>query len=103
MDIPTPEAAPTGQLPPEAPGDMSQGYTIEISVLPDGTFSVSSEPLQAEATEETGEPGSETGQSAKSIGDALKIVLDIYKNSGTASNEQADFMSGFAPEGDKPQ
>ena len=47
--------------------------------------------------------GSEAGQTVKSIGEALKAVLDIYKNQGQASNEQADFMSGFAPEGAKPQ
>ena len=82
----------------EAPAEAeptNQGYTIEISVLPDGTFSVSSESIETEAVEETGEPGSEVGQQAKSFGEALKIALDIYKADGNLGNAQADFMAGF--------
>jgi len=77
-----------------AAAPAAQGFTIEISCLPDGTFSVSSEPLEEEAQEEQGEAGSESGQPAKSIGEALKIALQLYQAGGTTGED--DFAKGYA-------
>ena len=81
----------------EEAGDLSQGYCIELSVLPDGTFKVSGpEPLQEEAAEEQGEaPGSEAGEDFESIGEALKGVLTIIKQNPVGDSDQANFEAGF--------
>lgn len=76
--------------------DTSQGIVIEISCLPNGEFSVSSEPLQQEAQEEQGEDGSEAGQTAKNFAGAIKLAAAIYQDmvSGQApSDEQLGFNS----------
>ena len=101
MALPTdPTAADPAMDDESAPaeGDLSQGFCIEISCLPDGTFKVSGpEPLAEEAEEEQGEPGSEAGQDASSIGEALKLVLAAYKeaSAGTAGSEDDQMAAGF--------
>jgi hypothetical protein len=80
--------------------DLSQGYCVELSVLPDGTFKVSGpEPLEAEAAEETGEAGSEMGEDVKTIGEALRKILEITKANPIAGDDQAQFEAGFNQQG----
>lgn len=80
--------------------DLSQGYCVELSVLPDGTFKVSGpEPLEAEASEEQGEPGSEMGEDMRSIGEALKKILEITKANPISADDNAQFEAGFNQEG----
>ena len=82
--------------PGAAAGDLSQGFCIEVSVLPDGSFKVSGpEPLAASAAEETGEPASEMGDDYTSIGEALKAVLMIIKENPVGSDENAQVEAGF--------
>lgn len=84
-------------MPEETAGDMSQGYVIELSVLPDGTFKVSGpEPLEVEAAEEEGAPGSEMGEDFASIGDALKGVLMMIKQNPVGGDDQQQFEAGYA-------
>lgn len=76
--------------------DLSQGYCVELSVLPDGTFKVSGpEPLETEAAEETGEPGSEMGEDVRSVGEALKAILAIVKANPVAGDDNAQFQAGY--------
>lgn len=84
--------------PAAAAGDVSQGYCIDISVLPDGSFKVSGpEPLEAEAAEDAGEaPGSEMGTDFDSIGAALKGVLDIIKQNPVGESADAQLEAGYA-------
>lgn len=77
---------------PAAPAQ--QGFVIEIACLPDGTFSVSSEPLEEEAAEEQGAPGSERGTPAKSFGEALKQALALYQAGGSTGDDE--FAEGYA-------
>lgn len=91
-------AAPAG-APGEAEqgSDLAQGFCIEISVLPDGTYKVSGpEPLADEAAEEQGEAGSELGQDFDSIGAALKQVLQVIKDNPLGDSDQANFEAGYA-------
>jgi len=82
---------------PDDTGDLSQGYCIEISVLPDGTYQVSPpESLKEEAAEEQGgEPGSEAGQTFDSVGAALKQVLKLMKDNPVGGDGQASFEAGY--------
>lgn len=94
-------AAPADALTPgdtaDAPGDLSQGYSIEISCLPDGSYKVSGpEPLQAEASEEQGEPGSEQGDDFPTIGAALKQVLQLIKENPMSGDGNAQLEAGYA-------
>lgn len=89
-------AAPADAETPAESTDLSQGYCVELSVLPDGTFKVSGpEPLAEEAEEEQGEPGSEMGQDFDGIAEALKGMLRIIKDNPVGKDEQADFNAGF--------
>lgn len=99
MSDPTANPAQAGAAPPEAPeapDDMSQGYVIEVSVLPDGTFTVDTEPLQEEAQEENGEPAEGPGKTYQSKGEVLKAVLDLINNNGQADDSNEQFQSGFS-------
>lgn len=92
-------AAPASEAQADAAAGGEQGFCIEISCLPDGTFQVSSEPLEQEAAEETGAAGSETGQTAKSFGEALKLALQLYQSNGEDPNESFEAgYNGKAPE-----
>ena len=84
----------------ETPGENKQGFVIEISCLPDGSFEVSSSPLEEEAQEEGGDPGSEAGKPAKSFGEALKIALQLYQNDG--EDEDAQMAAGYNGAGAQP-
>ncbi len=91
--------------PDQSMGDVAQpsadaGYVIEITVSPDGTFEVDSEPLEEEAQEEAGEaPGSEMSASPiKSFGEALKRALEIYQNNGDDGDSDEQFDAGFSGE-----
>lgn len=95
QDMPQDPAA----APSDAPvaDDMGQGFCIEILCKSDGTFNVSVEPAQEEATEEnaTGETGEE-GQPASSIQEALKIARQIFEAGGMADGGEGDFTKGYA-------
>lgn len=96
-DTAAPADALTPGDTPDAAGDLSQGYSIEISCLPDGSYKVSGpEPLQDEAAEEKGEPGSETGEDFPSVGAALKQVLQLIKENPMSSNADQQFGAGYA-------
>lgn len=86
----------------EMPGDeegqpaTSDGMMAElcIGVMQDGTFTV---------YKETGEEGAETEsprQSAASFGEALKMLLDLFKSMDPASGDDA-FQAGYTA--DEPQ
>ena len=99
---PNAAADPSESSPADAPeDDMSQGYCIEISVLPDGTFTVDSEPLAQEAAEENatseGAEGAEpSSKPYKSIGEAFKAALMIFQNNGQDVDEQGEFDAGMS-------
>ncbi len=81
-------AAPeAGAQPPEA-----GGYCIELYVRPDGTFTVKKE--MKEEAPEMEEPGEGPAKTADNIGDALKLVLDVYEQDGNASAD-SEFDEGF--------
>ncbi len=81
----------------EQGGDLSQGYCLELSVMPDGTFKVSGpEPLEEEAKEEQGaEPGSEEGQDYDSIGEALKAILQAVRSNPVGGDSNKQFDAGY--------
>ena len=97
--MPDAETAPDDQAEggAEEAGDLSQGYCLELSVLPDGTFKVSGpEPLAEEADEEQGEAaGSEAGQDFTSIGEALKAILSAIKANPVGGSDQSQFEAGY--------
>ena len=84
--MPMPEA----EMPEaQETGDLTEGYCIELSVLPDGTFKVSGPgPLKDDEYEE--------GADFTSIGDALKDVLRIIKENPPKGEDQANFEAGYA-------
>lgn len=87
-----------GAAPDDAAGgnDLSQGYTIELSCMPDGTYKLSGpEPLEEEASEEQGEPGSEMGQDFSSMGEALKAMLAMIKANPMSASPQDSFNAGY--------
>ncbi len=80
--IATDEAAPAD--------DLSQGYCIELCVMPDGSFVVSGpEPIEPE--DDAG------GQSAASLGEAMKMIMAIYKQAQADVGGSADdqMAAGF--------
>lgn len=96
IDPAAPAADEAMPSPGAAAGDLSQGYCIEVSVLPDGTFKVSGpEPLAVEAAEEQGEAGSEMGQDFDTIGDALKGVLAVIKDNPVGDDANAAMEAGY--------
>lgn len=73
---------------PEAPdaemqeGEVDDGsYCIELTVHPDGTFTVESESAADEAAEggESGEAGETGGQTYSNLKEAMTAILDIVK------------------------
>lgn len=94
------------EAPESADAEMQEGegdgsYCIEITVKPDGTFTVATESADAEAAE--GGESEEAGESFDNIKDALTAVLDIVKGKGAATSqapisaaqERAQMMAGF--------
>jgi hypothetical protein len=67
--------------------DPAQGFCIELSCLPDGTFNVSVETLEQEAEEPNEKPGQEAG----SFEEAIKAVMAMYEQ-----------VSKVMPEGNPP-
>lgn len=83
-------AAPAGDMPEDAAPDMSGGYCIEIRVDGQGKLSVGVEPLAAEASEEGAEGGQdESYQSVNTIGDAVRLVREIYNHAGSLQADTA--------------
>lgn len=64
------------------------GFEICIRVMPDGSMSVYTEPVEAEEGEEP------AGEQAGDIKEALTIALDLYKQNQESGNEDA-FSEGF--------
>lgn len=86
-----PNQGPTEADPADAlEDDMSAGYCIEVSVMPDGTMTVDVEPLKDEMMEEDPE-GKEpdTAMPVASKADALKMVSSIIDNNGSMDNMNA--------------
>lgn len=61
-------------------------YCIEITVS-GGNISVSSEPVEPE--------GEKKGTPVTSIGEAVKMVMDIYENGGDMGASEEDFNAGY--------
>jgi hypothetical protein len=84
-----PTADPTAAAAPEAAApDMSNGYTIEIRVTPDGKFAVGVEPMAAEDAEAAG--NADEFQPVGSLGEVVKLVRDIVTNAGQMADTGAD-------------
>lgn len=87
-----PSADPSATDPSADPSssDASSGYEICITVKPDGTMAVGSNPIDPEDASEGGAP-------ASSIREAMAMAMDIYKNNGDAPDDSgdSDFQSGF--------
>lgn len=88
----------------DAAADASQGYCIEIRVDADGKIKVGVESLADEQAEESqgGEPAesedSEEYQEVGSIGEALRVVKDIYTNAGNMQDmgaNESEMDSGY--------
>ena len=98
--IAAPMAAPAGAMSQAPDDDAGQLAEIVIAVMKDGTFSVY---VEDEGAEDQGQepaggaepPESETAEqgpnakTANSIGEALKIVLDLYKQVQSGSGMQS--------------
>ena len=70
--------SPDVAAPASAGGDLSQGYCIEVSVLPDGSYAVGAPgPLKEYAD----------AQNFDSIGAALKGVLEVIKENPVAGDD----------------
>lgn len=84
-DMTATSAPAASPAPTEAPAVA--GFVICIACKPDGTFNVSSEPMEAE------EKGEGVGKPVSSIGEALKEAINIYQNQGTTG--EGEFQAGF--------
>ena len=108
--IAAPMAAPAGAMSQAPDDDAGQLAEIVIAVMKDGTFSVY---VEDEGAEDQGQepaggaepPESETAEqgpnakTANSIGEALKIVLDLYKQVQSGSGMQSaqdQFSQGYS-------
>lgn len=81
--------SPEGDSMP-AEGQRS-GVCVEIYAYDDGSFEVSSGPIEAESD---GDEMGEEKQPAGSVGEALKIALGLLKGSAGGGAE-ADMAAGF--------
>lgn len=73
----------------DAAPDMSGGYCIELRVSADGKISVGVEPLAAEEGEEGGGASEEDYQQVPTIGDAVRLVREIYNHAGSLQSDAA--------------
>lgn len=89
-------AMPDEEIVPEGRG-LEAGYTIELSILPDGIFKVSGpEPLVVEAARDEGvPPRSEMGEDFTSVGEALKQILSVIKDNPVGDTDEAQFEAGY--------
>lgn len=83
MEVP---AAPMGDEAEAAP-DMAGGYCIELYIGSDGKMSVGVEPKAAEDAE--GEGAEETRQPVNTIGDAVRLIREIYNHAGSLQADSA--------------
>ena len=74
------------EMPTTAAAGEQQGFEICIRVRADGGVSVSSEPLEAD------DMGA--GQEVESIGEAMKLAMQMYQEGG-ATTADDDFAAGF--------
>lgn len=95
MGAEDPNAAPDPAAAPDGEG-MGAGYCIEIHVSAEGSIKIGVEPEGDEAAEEgaaTPEAGAEEGDDAQpvaNIREAMKVVMDIYKNSGQIADADGE-------------
>lgn len=84
------------QMNPEAPDAL---YTIEITALKDGTFTVEKETgAQEGAEDQVGEGQGATPQTAQSLEEALSIAQDM-----AGEQDSGNFDAGFGkPEAQAP-
>ena len=75
------------EMPGAAAGEQ-QGFEVCIRVYPDQRISVSSEPLEAD------DMGEGAGQEVESIGEAMKLAMQMYQEGG-ATTADDDFAAGF--------
>lgn len=73
---------------PMQPEPEQGGVCIEIKCMPDGSCMVSEKPIEAEKPMEPGEEMEPSGKMAQSFGEALKMALDIYKNSNANTGDE---------------
>ena len=79
--------------PMPQPHDLSHGYTVELSVYPDDTFSVSEpEPLAEE--EEEHEPDADE-EHIHDLTSAIKRLLNVVRRNPVGDNSQESFDQGF--------
>lgn len=71
--------------------DTSQGFCIEISCLPDGTYNVSVESLQSESAE----PGESAGAQVSSFEEAIKAAISLYQKT-SGGDDSSEFEAGFS-------
>jgi hypothetical protein len=97
MGMPPDDSGATEDPAEDAGMDMSNGYTIELTVKPDGSMTIGVEPIAEEQSEESGEAGgdAEDTQSVSSLGDAIRVIKDIVAHAGDISDMQGsqDAMS----------
>lgn len=70
--------------------DPAQGFCIEISCLPNGTYNVAVESLQSESAES----GESAGTQASSFEDAIKAAIALYQQA-SSGDDNSDFEAGF--------
>ena len=96
-----------------APKDLSKGYSVELSVYPDDSYTVSEpEPLAEEASEPGEEPDpnaptADTEPTAEPTGEpeddghisdltsAIKRLLNVIKRNPIGDNSQESFNAGY--------
>ena len=88
------QGMPTEEAP-EQPEGKALAYCVEVYVYQDGSYRVTKEAPEAEAAEHemAGTKEGEGGQDFKSLGDALKGVLQIIQQNPV--NSQDRFQAGF--------
>lgn len=83
------EAPAAGAMPPEPEDEQEAGTELCIAIKADGSMEVYAE-----------QDGQESDRRAVAdIGQALKAVLDLYRSTQSAG-EQQDFAQGFSRERD---
>lgn len=93
---PTPsDAEMESSAPLETPAEDDGSYTIEIKVDASGGIQVGVETGAQEAAESEGEDGGQY-QAVANIGEALRLVKDIYSNAGQNTSGAAAQEMGAA-------
>ena len=102
MMTPGMTADPAAEMPPPQAADSGQVAEITISIMQDGSFKVYTEsepadPADDPMDDEQAEQGPDA-KTANSIGEALKIVLDLYKQVQEQAGQQTaqdQFSEGY--------